>query len=367
MVTKAIKKKPKNVSKNQNDQDKEKKSETETTVVPKFIDPYNCFHLRGDIYFVDKLYHNHIGLMSLGNTFRAIAKMTYYEPYNLWETRFAAIDFKYDSWGMVYERLMSLGDSKAHDLAMVIQNQFLKFKDLKNNIHKTDEPNYILPIESSKHFENYCLEIDKMLTDKKDNYYFLLQFEVQTAQNGMVMKSRGFSKKMVDLIWGEETSFLELTLNNGLTDFLTIEKEMYFELVKNNILLIKGKTNQMKINFVTLEGVLTKISTSNTMKVCFDENGNVMGVTYLYEFVPDDEFLKRVWKARDLTTIISKKKSARVENLENILKVYYSSEDFIKKNNKEETRIEAERNFKLVLEQHSVPKKQCGFRPIDLK
>ena len=153
MVTKAIKKKAKNFSKNKNDQDKKKKSETEATIaVPKFIDLYNCFHLKGDVFFVDKLYYDQVGLMSPRNSFRSISKMTYYEPYNLWETRFATTDFKYDSWGIVYERLMSMGDSSAHELAMVIQNQFLKSKYWKNNINKTDEPNYILPIEASKQF-----------------------------------------------------------------------------------------------------------------------------------------------------------------------------------------------------------------------
>ena len=202
MVKKSIKRSAKNSSKVPYS-----KTQVEAyTIIPKFIDPYYCFHLKGDMFFIDKPYEKEIGLMSPRNNYRPVEKMSFIQSYNMWGTHFVSTNFKFDSWGIVYERLMTLGDSNAYELAKVIHSQFLSHGDLCKPI----EPEYILPIETSKNFQDFSLEIDQILTNKKDAYYMMVQYEVESPEKGLVMKQMGFSKVLVDLLWGDNSTFLEL-------------------------------------------------------------------------------------------------------------------------------------------------------------
>lgn len=329
--------------------------------IPKYVDPYDCFHLKGDMFFRDKLYDDYIGLISPRNSYRPVAKMSYNHTYNLWGTHFSSANFKYDSWGIVYERLMSLGDLNAYELAKIIEMRFLSKIESGSKIK---EPNFILPIQSSKNFKNYCNEIDQLLKSKKDSFFLLLQYEVQDAERGLVMKQMGFSERFVDLLWADNSTFVDLSLNNEVNDFITIEKELYFEFIKNNINVITGKSHQMEIIVKTFEGVMTKNLPAGFKKACLDENGNVLGVFTLYEFPFEEAFLDKVWKLREKKTMITKRKSDREENLEKLLDFYYSNADFGQKKTKNEKDGRGN-DSKLSDDLEIFPTRRCGFRPIE--
>ena len=359
MVKKSIKK----ASKPSSSKEKEKMHPKIETIVPipNYLDPYDCFHLKGDMFFRDKLYDDFIGLVSPRNSYRPVAKMSYNQTYNLWGTHFSSANFKFDSWGIVYDRLMSLGNTNAYELAKIIEMRFLSKSE---DGSKIQEPNFILPIESSKNFKSYCNEINQLLKSKKDTFFLLLHYEVQNAECGLVMKQMGFSASLVDLLWADNSTFVDLSLNNEVNDFITIEKERYFEFIKNNINVITAKSHQMELIIKTYEGVITRNLPTGFKKACFDENGNVLGVFALYEFPFEEAFLEKVRKLREKKTFITKRKSDREENLEKLLDFYYSNVDFCQKKTKNEKEDFGDNDSKLIKDLEIVPMKRCGFRPI---
>lgn len=259
---------------------------------------------------------------------------------------------------------MTLGDSSAYELAKVIHSQFLSNSgDLCKKVAK---PEYILPIETSKNFQDFSLEIDQILTNKKDAYYMMVQYEVEFPERGLVMKQMGFSKVLVDLLWGDNSTFLELSLNNEMNDFMTIERERYFEFIQHNIKVITAKSNQLKLNVRTFEGLSTKILPTSFRKVCYDANGNILAIMNLYEFIFEEIFVNKVSKFREKKTFITKRKSERERNLEKLLNVYYSNEDFCQKNIDKQNKAKSGDDIgsEIIIFQDSDPMKRCGFRTI---
>ena len=223
MVKKSIKKSSKATCIGELSMERQKISEF-VMKVPRFLDPHHCFHLYGDIFFIDKLYDDDICLLSPSNSFRAVGNLNYDQQYNLWTINFLSTFFVFDSWVAVYERLITMGDKNAYELATSIDKMFISNN---NTSRQLKEPSAIMSLASSINYDRYCKEIDEVLMEKKDTFYIILQYEFESIERGMIMKKMGFSKKFVDLIWGEESIFINLVLNHEMNDFISIEKENF--------------------------------------------------------------------------------------------------------------------------------------------
>lgn len=361
MVKKSLKKDCKDLHvKESKDHHLEKQRKSEKTIkhsVPKFLDPCQYFHLRGDIFFIDRLYDEEIGLISPRNGCRGIDNVVFSPSQNLWSANFVNANFHFDSWSIVFQRLMTLGDQNAFKLASTIQHLLIP-------IELRIPPPYQLPLEASPYFSQFRKEVDQILSDRKDSHYVLVQYEVQSVEKGIVMTKMGFSKSFVELIWGDESVFLDFMLNYEMNDFISIERERYLEFVTHNIEMVTSKINKVTLRLKSLEGTSTSISPTGIRKQCYDKNGNVVGVTCFYEFPIEEEFKKRVAKSREKKTIVSNRKTMRENNLENFLNLYYSNEEFCKKKHTKPVEMrKKECEFPLpILE--SAKMKMCGFRTI---
>ena len=121
----------------------------------------------------------------------------------------------------------------------------------------------------------------------------------------------------------------------------------------------------MTVRLKSIEGTYTSISPSGKKIKCLDKNGNLIGFFLFYDYSSiGEEFIKKVAMAREKKTTISNRKPPRENNLEKFLNLYYSTEDFCKKNTiktfeaKKETCI-----LQLPLKQIS-NMKTCGFRSL---
>ena len=363
MVRKSIKKSPKDCDDEVEIRSKEQKIEESIESVPKFIDPIQCFHLYGDILFLDKLNDDDVGLMSTNYFFRTIANLQYHEEFKAWTTDIVSQSYQLDSWVMVYERLMTLGDKSAYELAQTIEMVFMS--------QKKEEPlleNHTFEPPPDQSYQHYLKEIENLLTIHQNSLYSFVVYELHSVEKGLELQKMGFSQNLVDLIWGGEVNFVDYMLNFGLFDFVAIEKEKYFEFIKNFILTMQAKNSSMLFKLITLEGISTHVLPKPTTRIYFDEKGNVQEMMVFYEYEVEETFLIRVAKAREKKTKMSKRKSKRENNLEEILHYYYKNNDFSKKKPKdlerreENYQDEALGQMLLRKNDHSPIMKRCGFR-----
>jgi len=349
MVGKSLKKSPKDCGEKIEIPSKEQKTEDYIESVPKFIDPIQCFHLYGDIIFLDKLNEEDVGLISSNHFFRSMANLQYHEEFQVWTIDLVSSFYELDSWALVYERLMTLGDKSAYELAKTIEMVFLSKNEKKEE--PSLESQTVGPIRP---FKQYMKEVENVLSIHQKSIHFFCLYEVNSAEKGLELQKIGFSQNLIDLIWGRETNFVDYMLSFGMFDFISIKKEKYFEFIKNNILSINAKNNVMLLKLNTLEGISTHVLPIPTTRICFDEKGNVRGLMLLFEFEVDETFLIRVAKTREKKTKMNKRKSKREDNLEAILNCYYKNDDFFKKNlgesNDQMSSLDKD------------PMKRCGFR-----
>ena len=326
--------------------------------VPKFIDPITSFHLYGDIVFIDKLNESHVGLISPIQGFKNLWNLQFCKKSNNWTIDLVSSSFNVDSWDLLYDRLMSLGDSSAYDLAKTIEMVFMVDQKSKIKEIKMEETaKYDFVQKNKSEYQKFLKEIEEVLGSKIDSVYFFCIFEQNSIEeNGLELKKHGYSQNMVNLVWQDEQKFVDNTVNFWLFDFLEVEKENYFEFVKHNILGVNAKNNSMKLKFVSFDGISTHSTPIPTTRICLDQMGNVLGLFLLYEFDFDEGFWERVSKSREKKTMETKRIKNREKQLENVLKFYY--EDF--KQDFEEKGFEKNLNSA-----NEAPLKRCGFRKID--
>ena len=327
--------------------------------IPKFIDPINCFHLYGDIIFQDKLKEKDVGLMSQYHDFRHLINLQFNDECNIWTTEFSTPSYELDSWKLIYDRLMTLGSTPAFELAKTIDMIFISTeiqvkpeKDLKIKMPE---------LTSQVNYQNYLKEVEKELRKKRNGFHLFLMYDMHSLKRGLELNKMGYSKPLIDLVWEEESWFVDYTLKFYFYDFLTIERERYFDYIKNNILSMKTQSNCMEVKFCTLEGIFTHLTPVDSTKFCLDEHGNVLGLFLIFEFPLQEKFLNLVAKSREKRTKISKRKKKREDVLEDILNFYYVGEKFFQNTqyNKGNTKNE------VLYKSQDQNQKRCGFRNLE--
>ena len=353
MVQKTIKKPNKNeVVDNPHNEEK-------SLAIPKFMDPINSFHLYGDIIFQDKLKDEDVGLMSQYHDFRHLLNLQFHDEYNIWTSEFSTPSYELDSWKLIYDRLMTLGNTQAFELAQTIDLTFISTENqVKPEKHLNVE---ISDLTSQVNYLKYLKEVEKVLKNKKNSVHLFLMYEMHSLKRGLELNKMGYSKPLVDLVWGEESWFVDYTLKFYFYDFLTIEKERYFDYIKNNILSMKTQSKCMEVKFCTLEGISTHLTPLDSARFCLDEHGNVLGLFLIFEFPFQEKFLNLVTKSREKTTKISKRRKKREDVLEGILNFYYVGENFIQNTHDNKENVKSEVKDK----SQDQNQKRCGFRNLE--
>ena len=186
--------------------------------------------------------------------------------------------------------------------------------------------------------------------------------QMHSLQKGLEIKKIGYSKRLIDLVWEDESWFADYTMKFSFYDFLTIKKENYFDYIKNNFLRAFEQNNNIDMKFTTLDGIHINLDPPMTStKFYTDENENLRGVFIFHEFSVDEKFLNKVTSLREKKTKISKRKKTRDVLLEEILKHYYGSGEFSQniQDNSENKKSGSDINL-----QDQNDKKRCGYRDL---
>ena len=315
--------------------------------IQKFIDPIPCYHY-GDIYLIDKHSKQDIGLLSINNYFKSITNLKQDAEYKCWIVSLLTINHSLDCWSLVYDRLMSLGDQKAYNLAQTIDSIYISNKKCKK-LEDQRRPNL-----------NYLEEVEKMFQMKKKSIYFACKYQRSTVQKGLELKNLIFSKELVELAFANEQAFIEHLLKYGLFDFLTIEAENYFEAINNKLkCVVNAESNcVMEVKFQTIDGHSFHVTPLMTTKIQMNEKAETIELILFMEFKPKEDFFRLVENKREEKTKPRKKKTNREINLENVLNIYYNTDEF--KTNDPNVLTE---NLKAI--KYEKNHNTCGYRIID--
>lgn len=344
--------------KNQKNQNKNKASFEEKSLalfIPKFLDPLTIMRLEGDIAFLDKLVEEEIGIFSVYNNLKTIKSIDFIQDSNHLLVNVTNKPCDCIPWNLIYERLLSLGDVQAYELATELKD--MKTNTLKN-ISKIDEKS----IDFNKLNTNYDLYYDEMqslLKSKKNAIYFYTKFGYCSELKTIVCTSIGFSNELIKIIFDELNEFTNYLINFSLFDFLTIDKNSYFEYIKTCFKNHRNeKNNSVGLKFQTVDGLFENKVSHNTMNLAFfDGSCNTNEMLLLTEFNLSKEFFSKLGEKREKKTRMRLKKTQRENEMEKLIDLYYSKYDLIN---------QTKNNEKDKVEKTNYPeKKQCGYRLIN--
>ena len=320
--------------------------------IPKFIDPITCYRLSGNINFIDKLYEQDVGLISMHNRFKSITMVEYDNKHECWLANLLDLNYPLDSWSLIYDRLMSLGDVHAYSLAQTIDEVIIS----KQNLSLCEEKK---PPKQNQQENNYFEEVEKLFQMKKNSVFFFCIYHMSTPEKGLEVNRIGFSKQLVQLVFESEYNFIDHLIRFGFFDFLTVEKERYFDSINNNIRCLNSEdkfSSQKKLQ--TLDGQWCTVIPNVTTKIQVNEKGETVELFIALELKPNEEFSSLVKNNREEKTKFRNRKSKREMDLENLLKFYYNDEESNKKNpNIIIENLEAIEDASL--------NKRCGYRIIN--
>ena len=346
MVKKSIKKQKSDY--NLTDSSKEN-PEKNNQKIQKYIDPIKFYHLYGDMYFQDKLYDEDIALLSPCNFFKRITNFDYNPDNDYWGVYFTSVNFNLDSWGLVHDRLLTLGDQNAFDLAQTIESEYLLWN--KKLTYDQHEINTEILGEKYQIFYN---DFENFLQTKKNSKYFFGKYQGNSS-NGFEVYQMGLSKSLIEIIFEKDYFFIDYVMNYGLFDFLTIEKERYFDFIRNSILTVRQECQIMELKFETLDGHYQYIIPQMERRFFVSEKGNLIELIVFFEINLMEDFVKKVFTDRNIKNKSKTKLGVRECNLDNMLNAYYKNEEFFKRKSYENNNTKEE----------LFPVKRCGYKVIN--
>lgn len=321
----------------------------------KYIDPITYCRLPGDIIFMDKVYEDDVGLLSNYSYFKFMKRVEYRPEYKYVMADFTNSTNEFVHWRLIYDRLLSLGNTEAYNLAQAIrmiygvernQTDGTELQGLKNDLPETA-------------YQNFQKELNEILGSKLNSVYFFAKYRFNMDTNSLEVNGIGYSHKLVEIICGDICEYMNYLIDFSFFDFLTVEKKDYFEFIKNALLSVNAKNKFMSLKLQTLDGLFTKV-VPNPITIFFsDENANIKEMFLFYEFDISQEFMENLSKKRELKTEMRKKKTVREGCLESLLGIYYTNFELNAKECSKKLN-----NQTINIEEGFLTQKRCGYRVI---
>lgn len=324
--------------------------------IQKFIDPITYCRLPGDIIFMDKVYEEDVGLLSNYAYYKVMKKIEYRPGYNYLMAEFANKTNEFINWMLIYDRLLSLGNTEAYNLAQAIR---MIYDIDQNRMNKQELQKGLANDSPDCAYKNFQKEFNEILSSKLNSVYFFAKYCFNTETNSLEVNGVGYSHKLVEIICGDISEFMNYLIDFSFFDFLTVEKDFYFEFIKNALLSVNAKNKFMNLKLQTLDGLFTNV-VPNPITIFFsDENANIKEMFLFYEFDIREEFLEKLSRKREMKTEMRKKKTLREGLLESLLSIYYSNFEL---NAKESSKNQNHQTTNM--EENLLAQKRCGYRVI---
>lgn len=327
--------------------------------VPKFLDPLKFFHLYGDIL----ISLSSSKVISLYSEYKQIQRIDFNSEDQSLCVSMQNIIFQHDSWQVLVDRLTSLSDLNAYNLATEVKTTFSTIiPEQKKNNFLFENRNFIP--KNLIEFEKYKDAVSKKMKELEENnaIYIILRYRVFDILFGPELIDIVYSKGCMKFFAGSIEDFISLIIENKLIDVYSYQKNDYYEQKTKTIMSYRKMMDPSPINviFKTKEGLEFLLEFNHIPYFYGDEQNqeistivstNVPKFTLSYiEKIRMDEISKYNKKLNHI-------KDAREKKLEKLLSLYYKSQKEEGSNNYDDPLLSLGQHSHCILKE-----KICGFK-----
>jgi hypothetical protein len=295
--------------------------------IPKFLDPIKFFRLYGDTLIT----LTSSKVISLYSEYKEIQRIDFNIQNQTLRISLQNSTFQHDSWEVLVDRLISLNNIDAYNLANEIKITFAPFiSENKGILLKERE---FIP-KNLPFYQNYQNEISRKVQELEENnkIYIIFRFQVFDILIGPELIDITYSKNCMEFFAGSIEDFINLIVENKLVDIYSFHKTEYFQDKAKIIMAFRKMTDHapIKLLFKTKEGLEFASEFKQFPFFYGDEDRQEISciVTTIiprntFDFLEkyrSDEILK--YKKNKLNLV----KDLREKRLEKILRLYYKSE-----------------------------------------
>lgn len=326
--------------------------------VPKFLDPLKFFHLYGDIL----ISLSSPKVISLYSEYKQIQRIDFDSQNQTLCVSMQNIIFQHDSWQVLVDRLTSLSDSNAYDLANEVKTTFSSIIPDHKKSFLFENRNF--SPKNLVEFQKYKDEIAKKVKEfeESNTIYIILRYRVFDILFGPELVDITYSKNCMEFFSGSIEDFISLIIENKLVDVYCYQKTDYYEQKAKTIMAYRNMIDPNPVNviFKTKEG-LEFISEFNHIPYFYGDEENqeissivstkIPNITLSYiEKLRLDEISKYKNKLNHI-------KDVRENKLEKILGLYYKSQKEEGFDNYDDSLPSLGKHSHCILKE-----KICGFR-----
>lgn len=331
--------------------------------MPKFINPLQVLRFEGDILFIDEKNNDDIAILSGYGYFNCVKHIEVSSTYDHVSCDLVSIDHGFNSWGLLYDRLKTLGNQDAYSLAELIKE--MKMCNLNNPPIQARNQESLNPDLRTFHTveEDYCKEINNFLSQKKEAVYFIGKHNLipeMWATKGL--ESLIFSNEFIKLVFGDIEKYVNSLVDHSLStlDFVTVDSDEYFQYLQTSFLTRAGVKKPVKFKIKTYEGYSIKLFPKISLFSLKDINENVYKLTLYGEFEIPQYFKEILASSRQQKTHARLKKTYKEKKFENLRNVYF--QNLISEKAVEKTKMTISEE-----ELNDQDKKRCGYKMINEK
>lgn len=301
----------------------------EAETIPKFLDPFNCYHLFGDICFSKTNQSDELGILSNYNHFKRIISIKI-EPYYI-SLSIEKICDEIQSWEFLIARLNSLNNKDAHELSQIYSvisegQKAIKSEKLPACTSQSPQKN------SEITYHLFCNQIEEFCLKNRESFYSIFKYRIFSLEKGLELTEIRHSIKTMEFFAGDAQTFSNLVVNQGILEIWSVEESDYFSFMKDSITNYLCESQNIKMQAKTMEGFKVQFTATPFRKVFMDDEINEIVCVIKYEI--DEQKMEYIEGKRN----DSKKKikgSYREFQLDQMLSLYYDNyvekDDFRKK------------------------------------
>lgn len=283
--------------------------------IPRFLDPFNCYHIYGDICF-HKYFNSQgekeIGLLSTYNHFKRVIDIEYCQNYI--SLIIEKTNEELHSWEFLISRLESLNLSDAHQLAQVVKE--INTQSVPQNAISQKPP-------KKENFHLFVNEINQFCDENADTFFSMFRFQFTSIEKGMELKEIRHSKKSVEFFAGDMENYAHLVLEQGVLDMWCVYEKDYFNYMIHSLSnFLSSKSSSFTLFANTMEGFKFAIKVAPIRKTFIDETNQEIVMFIAYEV--GEQEMKLIKEKRD-EILRNKKRNLRDIRLEQTLNAYYNN------------------------------------------
>lgn len=195
----------------------------------KFMDPVNFFRLPTDLLILDRVRYNLdgelVGMLSTLSECKRITNVVKDKNLEIISINFENHNLIFGSEELLYERLYSVGDSNAKELANMVKKFICMGKELESKIKEPRD----MP-QNKNNYKEFIKEKENIIKklNKDNKVFYIVEFVFDKILKMFQLKGINFCIRLCEIVFdNEEEMFYQLS--RGIPDFITYDINKFYE------------------------------------------------------------------------------------------------------------------------------------------